>query len=392
MYDFQTLTSSQRDPIQIVRKKIKRRSRQIRKKYDMLFRNEHNCLLFFDRFAHSNIISLLGFYTYDEKHNFLFFKYKMNFRSFFQIEFRFENFDWDFTFFSIFRGLVSALCNIHKLYLEKVKHGVNINAIEYHHDFRFANVLISEKTFILADFELGNFKSTNDLFQTLWKVDEGDYLAFECMNKNHVHQNVDKAVDVWAFGCLMIEVIVYMKKGAASLKDFRKLRMSLNKCEGWEDSCFYDIDGRFKSVVFQWLDSVTYDLLHFSFVHMLVNISKKALKRRPENRSKMKNICAHLIRISLKAHLIVVRELFHQYIKKYIANKTAQITNQMKIWFANERLATFDHVICSNSDKTMSLFFNNTTNRYDDSIKIFKIMAIHFRKIEFMSFSIKPDC
>ena len=357
----------------------------------MLFRNEHNCLLFLDRLAHPNIIPLLGSYTYGEKHNFLFPSYKMDLRSFLQIGSRFGDFDWDFTFFSALRGLASALCITHKLYLEKAKHGVDINAIGYHHDLRPANVLISEETFILADFGLGNFKSANDSSQTLWKVGEGDYLAPECMNKNHVHQKVGRAVDVWAFGCLMIEVVIYMKKGAASLKDFRKLRMSPGRCEGWEDSCFYDTDGRLKSVVLEWLDSVTYDLLHSSPVHMLVNVSKKALKRRPEDRSKMEDICAHLTRISLKAHLIAVRELFHQYIKRYIANKTAQTTNQMKIWFASERLAAFDHVICSDSDKTMSLFSSNTASRYDDSIKTLKAMAIHFREAESMSFSVKPD-
>ena len=374
-----------------MRKEIRRRSGQTREEYDKAFRNEHNCLLFLDRLAHPNIIPLLGSYTYGEKHNFLFPSYKMDLRTFLRIESRFGDFGWDFTFFSALRGLASALCSTHKLYLEKAKHGLDINAIGYHHDLRPANVLISEETFILADFGLGNFKSADASSQTLWKVGEGDYLAPECMDKNHVHQNVGRAVDIWAFGCLMIEVVIYMEKGAASLKEFRKLRMSPSRCEGWEDSCFYDNDGRLKSIVLQWLDSVTHDLLRPSPVHMLVNVSRKALKRKPEDRSKMEDICANLTVISLKAHLITVREHFQKYIERYIANKTAQTTNQMKIWFGSERLAAFDHVICSDSVKTMPLFSSTTNSRYDDFIKTLKAMAVQFREVDSVSFPVKPD-
>lgn len=189
------------------------------------------------------------------------------------------------------------------------------------------------------------------------------------MNENHIHQSVGRAIDVWAFGCLMIEIIIYMVRGAASLKEFRKLRMSPGRCEHWEDSCFYDTDGRLKFIVLQWLDSITHGLLHSDPVRMLVNVSRKALKRKPEDRSKFEDICADLSLISLKAHLITIRDLFHKYAEKYTANRTEQTSNQMKLWFGSERLAAFDYVICLDGEKITSLFSSNLRSSYDEYIK-----------------------
>lgn len=178
---------SQSDSVQIIKKKIKFKSSQIKKEYEKTFRNEYKCLFFFDKFAHSNIIFLFDFYIYDQKHNFLFFNYKINFRILFRSEFRFENFDWNFTFFSIFRELVSVLCSIHKFDFVKSKYDLNIDAIEYYHDLWSDNVLINENVFIFADFELNKFKSINSLFQTQWKIEKKNYFVSKRMNKNHIH-------------------------------------------------------------------------------------------------------------------------------------------------------------------------------------------------------------
>lgn len=186
------------------KKKIRHAENQIKKTYDKTFYNELDCLFFLNRFLHSNIISLFDFYIYEKRYNFLFFNYEINFRAFFQSEFWFKDFNWDFIFFSVFRGLISAFCSIHKFYLEKKKHDLNIDVIDYYYDFQPANVLISQDTFILADFGIEKIKSKYASFQTQWKVEEGDYLALERINKNFVHQNVDRVFDVWAFGCLMI--------------------------------------------------------------------------------------------------------------------------------------------------------------------------------------------
>lgn len=375
----------------MVRKEIRPVEGQTKEAYYETFRNEQNCLLLVDRLAHPNIIRLLGSYTYGERHQFLFPSYETDLRSFLQSESRFGDFSQDFTFFSALRGLASALCSTHKLHLEKEKHGLDIDAIGYHHDLRPANVLISQETFILADFGLGKFKPTNAPSQTLWKVGEGDYLAPECMDESFVHQNVGRAIDVWAFGCLTIEVIIYMKRGAASLKDFRKQRMSPNRSERWEDSCFHDKNGNPKSVVLQWLDSLTHGLLHPGPVKILANISRKALKRTPEDRPKIEDICADLTIISLKAHVIIVRDFFHECIENYTAERTEQNSNRMKLWFENERFAAFAYVTGLGSDEMTSLSSGNLNSRYDDYLKILKPMAALLQEVKSENLTVETD-
>lgn len=189
----------------------------------------------------------------------------------------------------------------------------------------------------------------------------------------------------------MIEIIIYMMKKTANLKKFRKLCMNSNRCEHWKNSCFYDTEKNLKFIVFQWLDSITRNLLHFDSMKMLVNVSKKVLKKKSENRSKFENICADFSLISLKIHLITICDLFHKYAEKYTANKTKQISNQMKLWFENDRRAAFDYVIFLNDEKIIFLFFSNLKNSYDEYIKILKIITIYFQNIQFENFTMKFD-
>ena len=374
----------QSGPIQVVRKEIRLGKGQTKEAYDKVFVNEHTCLLLLDRLAHPNIIRLLGSYTYGERHNFLFPSYETDLKAFLQSESRFGDFCQDFTFFSALRGLASALCSTHRLHLEKDRHGLDIDAIGYHHDLRPANVLISQETFILADFGLGKIKPIDAPSQTPWEDTDGDYLAPECVNGSFVEQKVGRAIDVWAFGCLMIEVIIYMKRGAASLKEFRKLRMS-GRSRGWEDSCFHDKDGSLKSVVVQWLDSLTHGLLHPGPVLILANLARKALKRETEDRPKIEDICADLTQISLKAHFITVRDLFHRYMKQFAANRTEQTFDRMRLWFESERLAAFGYVTGLDSDKIIFLPSSDLNSRYDEYLKALKTMAGRFHEVESQS-------
>ncbi|KAL9100714.1 MAG: hypothetical protein Q9163_003940 [Psora crenata] len=362
----QEFVQDQSRQIQVIRKEIRQAKGQTKEVYDEAFRNERNCLLLLDRLAHPNITDLCAFL---------------------QRKARAGDFSQDSTFFSAIRGLASALCCTHKLHLEKEKDGLDIDAIGYHHDLRPDNVLISQDTFILADFGLGKFKSRDASSQTQWKTGTGDYLAPERMDESFVHQNVGRAFDVWAFGCLMIEVIIYMKEGVESLNKFREQRMSPTRDKKWEDSCFYGEDGSLKSVVIQWLDLLTHGRLRPGPVKMLANVSRKTLKTKPEDRPKIEDICADLTLISLKAHFITVRDLF----RGYIARGISQTWNKMKLWFGSERLAAFGYVTSLDSDEMISQSFSNLSSRYDEYLKALKTMTVLFQEIENKSPTLTPD-
>ena len=387
----QILIFSQSSPVQIVRKEIRRGKNQTKEAYDETFRNEYTCLLLLDRLAHPNIIPLLGSYTYGDRHNFLFPAFEKDLRDFLNSEVRFGDFCWSSTFFSALRGLASALCSTHKLHLNKEKHGLDIDAIGYHHDLRPANVLVSRKTFILADFGLGKFKPEDNSSKTWWKVGEGDYLAPECMNESFVHQRVGRAIDVWAFGCLTIEVIIYMIKGAASLKEFRKLRISPGRFERWEESCFHDKNGNPKLVVLQWLESLTRDQLRPGPVSMLADISRKALKREPKDRPIIEEICADLTLISLKAYLDNVCLWFSKYMEQHTAPWMERTSMGMKLWFESERLAAFGYVTGLDNDKLLSMTFSDLNCNYDAYLEALKTLLIAFQEAESEGLMLKPD-
>ena len=162
------------------------------------------------RLNHANIVPLLASYTHQGLHNFLFPAYKSDLAKFLKSSTCHGDLKWSFPFFSALRGLASALSSTHNLHLEQKKHGVDYDAIGYHHDLRPANVLVDNHTFILADFGRGKLKSTEISSQTKWKIGHGDYIAPECEDEDFVHQQVGCAIDIGVFGCLALEVIIYI--------------------------------------------------------------------------------------------------------------------------------------------------------------------------------------
>lgn len=351
----------------MVRKKLRFQQGQSRESYDKMVRNEDTCLRFLDRLEHPNIIPLLASYTYCGEHYFLFPAYEMDLGAFLESPSRFGDFKYDFTFYSALRGLASALSSTHNLHLDKKKHGLDIDMIGYHHDLRPANVLISQETFILADFGLGRFKLEGTLSQTPWKAGVGDYLAPECMDEGFNPQDVGRAIDVWAFGCLMIEVATYMDKDVAGLKAFRESRLGGGPCNRWEESRFSDGEKNLKSAVQQWLAAMTNDILLAAPIASLVNLSRKAMKMNPKERPKIADICAELSMISLRAHFIAVHDAFSEHVKSFAAMSTGQESaGTMKLWFEKERLTAFGHISGFDSKKLAHIPSDDLNKRYDE--------------------------
>jgi len=138
--------------VQVIRKKL--RSKKVTRELE----NEKMILRLLNQLHHRNIVPLLGSYTHREEHYFLFPCIDMDLKRFFRQQNRFGKFQRDFTFYSALRGLSSALSNTHLLRLNQEAHGVDFEAIGYHHDIRPANILVNGRTFILADFGLVNLK------------------------------------------------------------------------------------------------------------------------------------------------------------------------------------------------------------------------------------------
>lgn len=132
---------------------------------------------------------------------------------------RFALFSEDRTFYQALQGLASALDCVHNFKVRREDHEVDLARIGYHHDIRPANILVTSHTFMLADFGLSKMKPSERGSQADWKIGGGDYIAPECRDENFREQAVGRAIDIWAFGCMIVDIATYMLRGARGVQD-----------------------------------------------------------------------------------------------------------------------------------------------------------------------------
>lgn len=118
----------------------------------------------------------------------------------------------------------------------------------YHLDLKPSNILItgkdSERTLVITDFGQAHFKSTNtDLGEGSSISPNPGGVTFappdERMNsKGHIN----RSFDVWSFGCILLEVAVYIIRGREELEKFRKDRKTATTpgARG-NTACFYQL-------------------------------------------------------------------------------------------------------------------------------------------------------
>ncbi|KAI1127757.1 kinase-like protein [Nemania abortiva] len=339
--------------VQVIRKRLK--SNKITKELN----NEKMFLRLLNQLQHPNIIRLLGSYTHREEHYFLFPCVDMDLKHFFQKHERFGMFRWDFTFYSALRGLSNALSNAHSLRLNQEAHGIDFEAIGYHHDIRPPNILVSKETFLLADFGLGNLKPTDAQSQTPLKSEMGDWIAPECIDNNQV----TRAIDVWAFGCLTAEVASYMQKGAPGVEQFSQKRLLPGRWPGWFECVFYGKDGDIKPEARQWLEDLGHEDSEDGLISSLVTLSLTALTKEVQLRPKISHICDALTQLSFRAHSLAVQQEFRNCLGPGFAPEAHEGRPSNNIWFLQERFCAWDHSLALGIPTDLLDTLNHIHNR-----------------------------
>ncbi|KAI1323143.1 kinase-like protein [Xylariaceae sp. FL0255] len=330
---------SQATKVRVIRKKVRDQGDPDAGKHEMM------CLRLLNQVNHPNIIRLLGSYTYEGELNFLFPCFDLALNGFLKAETRFGEFRYGLTFFSALRGLCSALMNTHSLRLNQSKHGINFEAVGYHHDIRPANILVSRDIFVLADFGLGNFKDAVARSQTPWTWTTGDYLAPECMDNSQKPQDVGRAIDVWAFACLTADLITYVHKGHRGVKEFSDARLSPGRNPKWEDSRFHAASGNLKDEVVNWIrglpehdsDGVPYN--------GLTQLVLQTLEKKPLERPRIDAIHGQMTFESVKAHFQAVRTLFSTYMTDERNRRSPPEQHVHALWFTKERFLAWGHAL-----------------------------------------------
>lgn len=277
------LTKQSEETITLVRKVIKTKKLTVITKYPP--QDEIECLELYHSLQHANIIPFLGSYTLGDQHFLLFPFYPMDLNTFMRQEVPFGEFGDMSIFTAALVGLASALQSVHELNRRCNLTPAFLTTYGYHHDIRPANILVTEKSFVLADFGLARPTLPDQECSTIWIKNIGHYVAPECMTPELKPQQVGRSYDIWAFGCLLTELATYMEQGANGVSEFRSQRIT---------PYFHDlpfINGYFfqgnslKDEVTRWLTNLSREprfRVTFSLVAFSMHILQDDQCRRPD--------------------------------------------------------------------------------------------------------------
>jgi serine/threonine protein kinase len=171
------------------------------------------------------MLDLLGSYTFQGAHNFLFPMVEGgNLKQLLQSH-RSLDAPWSQTdYFSALAGLSSAIQHLHNYRCPTM----GDTLMGCHHDIKPANVLVRGKDLILADFGLSTIKE-GDNSKTQFKTGRGIYKAPECEDySNGFHPGiVGRSMDIWALGCIVMEVMIHLHWGPEGVADFKTGRKTV---------------------------------------------------------------------------------------------------------------------------------------------------------------------
>lgn len=266
------------------------------------FEKELHNLSMLRMLRHPNIVELLGVYTYQGMHNFLFpLAGDGNLAKLFENE-RSLYFQSNEDFLVALAGLGSAVCAMHE-YSSK-----NLRAIGCHHDLKPSNVLVDKSNFILADFGLSRLKEQPQSSATLPKNARGDYLAPECEDleadcEKHI---VHRSSDIWSFGCIIAELLTYMTEGPSSVKKFEEKRaFNVRGLMLWRFHCGI---GKPSKVVIDWMERIK-NKCHGP-ERQLALLTKDMLSIKPEDRPRAPAVEKRLFAIAAEALAQAVDRLY----------------------------------------------------------------------------------
>jgi len=207
----------------------------IESSWDEVGANEHRVMSYLHHVQHPNIMPLFASYTYLGTHNLLMpIATGGSLEDFLRSEQRPSGFVLDKQFYRALAGLASAISTLHNYRSA----ALNLQMIGYHHDLKPKNILVSGNLFVLADFGISKLKLGEDS-RTMFRNGQGYYLAPECENVQRGFEKgvITRASDIWSFGCIMLEVLVFMTGGAKALKGFRDSRAFRDG--SWETRTFF---------------------------------------------------------------------------------------------------------------------------------------------------------
>jgi serine/threonine protein kinase len=205
--------------------------------------------------------------------------------------------------------LASAVECVHNFVDEKIDH----HLIGLHHDLRPKNILVSENSFILADFGLSKFQRISDDSGNIFKTGIGDYIAPECKDiGNHFEKSrIGRSSDIWSLGCIFAEIATFVALQSSGVLDFRRKRkftLTSEKGPARTFSLFHRGPLNENEAVTEWLEDL--DTITSKPIRLLISLVRKMLSLNQDSRPNAKEVTSALQMIALYALSGVVEVLF----------------------------------------------------------------------------------
>ena len=313
---------------------------------------------------HPNIVELLGVYTYNGMHNFLFpLASEGNLAKLFQSE-RSPYFQSNEDYFVALAGLGSAVCAMHDYSSESLR------AIGCHHDLKPSNVLVDKSDFILADFGLSRLKESPQTSSTLSKDARGDYLAPECedLEDDCEKQIIHRSSDIWSFGCIIAELLTYMVQGPSGVKDFEEKRVyNVRGLVLWRFHCG---PGKQSKAVAGWMETIK--SMCQGPEHRLALLVEDMLSIKPEERPRAQVVKERLCALALEATSQPIDHLYDAVSQKSRSIQVFSERNKFACWKWAYGLAS--------TEDTPTL--DNFDRRYErNSYESFKSVLYHLHNL-----------
>jgi serine/threonine protein kinase len=336
------------------------------------FEDELNCLGTFRRLKHPNIVELLFSFTYLGEYHMIFPQYPLDLAQFLKLEEPPGDFRRPQAFCEALSGLASAISSVHNVKLTPQDHEIDLQRIGYHHDLRPANVLVSHNSFLLADFGLARIKEIDKGSKTNFKETKGDYFAPECQDQNFANQIVGRPVDIWAFGCMVVEMVTYLQRGATGVQEARVQR-SAEVAPGWTDCRFYHgnclrpaVEGHIHDLESE--NDVSREVV------CLLQIAKLMLSIDVDQRPKADKVSQYMAHVAIKSQFHATQASVAQYLE-IIDNDQSFEVPSLELWFISNKLGAWGQVL-GLSDSQID------TNRVCYPVGVTEAMNIDLRKLE----------
>jgi serine/threonine protein kinase len=256
-------------------------------------------LAILNHLRHPNIVELLSSYKYGGRYNLIFpLADGGDLADLLTTEREQTRFRSDRSLLVALAGLASAIEHVHDFVDEKLE----LRLTGCHYDFRPRNILVSGQDLLLADFGLSHFKDIDAVSgsKTMFRQGADCYLAPECEDLDNFKKfKVGRASDIWSFGCILAELLVYMAYGPSGVKQFKESRAFTR---GYMRYAYFHCGFQPNPGVEEWLNKLADD--ESWRTSSLVSLIKRMLSLSEECRPKAREV-------TLILRVIVISEVSH---------------------------------------------------------------------------------